>query len=201
MATGTSLLTQTVVRLVLAVVLVSGSAAVAAAQGASRWFLAEGASNGTFDEDILVGNPSAGTLSVMVRLLPAADAVLTGSNPRTFTLPGTGRLTVNLAREFPGLNGAASAEVSAVVQGTTSPADIVVERSMFFPRTGAGAYAGGTGASGVIAPATRWILAEGSGGVFETFILLANPSQSPVQATVRYLRGNGTTLSEVVTVP
>lgn len=187
-------------RIALAVLLLCGAASSAGAQAAATWFLAEGASNGTFDEDILVGNPSPGTLTVTVRLLPAEDAVLTGSNTRTFTLPGTGRLTVNLARDFPGLNGAASAEVSAVVQGTTTSADIVVERSMFFPRTGT-PYAGGTGASGVTAPARTWTLAEGAGGVFETFILLANPGASPVNASVRYLRGDGSVITEPVTVP
>ena len=58
-------------------------------KAASTWFLAEGASNGTFDEDILVGNPSAGTLSVTVTLLPAPDAVVTPGQrlEKVFTVP------------------------------------------------------------------------------------------------------------------
>lgn len=176
------------------------SASPALAQDASTWFLAEGVSNGTFDQDILIGNPAPGSVSVTITLLPAPDALLTGENPRTFTVPGTGRLTVNLKQAFPGLNGAASAEVSAVVAGTSTPADIVVERSVFFPLTGT-PYAGGTSASGVTEPATRWILAEGSGGVFDTFILLANPGASATATvSVRYLRGNGTTVTETRTI-
>ncbi len=104
------------------------------AQASSTWFLAEGVSNAIFDQDILVGNPSATPLTVTVELFPAADALFTGTNPRTFVLPATGRLTVNLKQAFPGLNGAASAQVSAVLQGTSTPADIVVERSLFFPQ-------------------------------------------------------------------
>ena len=190
-----------VVRSVLALLLCGSAVAPAFGQAASTWFLAEGASNGTFDEDILVGNPSATALGVTVTLLPAPDAVIAPGAvlEKTFTLPGTGRLTVNIRREFPGLNGATSARISAAIQGSTTPADIVVERSMFFPLTGT-PYAGGTGASGVTAPATRWILAEGAAGVFETFILIANPGTTAASVTARYLRGNGTSVSETVSV-
>lgn len=180
-------------RFFLALLFCVGAAPSAFAQGASTWFLAEGASNGTFDEDILVGNPATSALTVTVRLLPAPDAIVTPAGAtleRTFPLPATGRLTVSLKRDFPGLNGAASAQVSAVVQGTSTPADIVVERSMFFPLTGT-PYAGGTGASGVVAPATRWILAEGSGGIFDTFILVVNPGTSPANVTLTYLGQDG----------
>ncbi|HTV01834.1 MAG TPA: GDSL-type esterase/lipase family protein [Luteitalea sp.] len=186
-------------RIALALLFCAGTAMPAFAQAASTWFLAEGASNGTFDEDILVGNPSTSAVRVTVTLLPAPDAVIAPGAvlERGFDLPATGRLTVNLRRDFPGLNGATSAQVSGSQGGT--PADIVVERSMFFPLTGT-PYAGGTGASGVGAPATRWILAEGSAGVFETFILIANPSPSAATVTARYLRGDGTSVSETVPV-
>lgn len=194
-------LRHTLFRFVLAGLLVGGVAAPAAAQGSSTWFLAEGASNGTFDEDILVGNPSASILTVTVTLLPAPDAIIApgGLLEKAFALPATGRLTVNVHKEFPALNGAASARVSAVVQNTSTPADIVVERSMFFPLSGT-PYAGGTGASGVTAPATRWILAEGSSGAFDTFILIANPGGATATVTARYLRGDGTTVSESLQV-
>ena len=66
---------------------------------------------------------------------------------------------------------------------------------MFFPLVGT-PYAGGTGASGVVAPATRWILAEGAAGVFETFILIANPGSARATVTARYLKGDGTTVTE-----
>jgi len=186
------------VRFLLALLFCVGATPPVSAQGASTWFLAEGASNGTFDEDILVGNPSSSALTVTVKLLPAPDAVITPGTvlEKPFALPATGRLTVNLKRDFlgpdarPGINGAASAQVSAVLQGTSTPADIVVERSMFFPLTGT-PYAGGTGASGVVAPATRWILAEGSGGIFETFILVVNPGGGPANVTLTYLAQDG----------
>ena len=41
-------------------------AASASAQDASRWFLAEGASNAVLEEEILVANPGTAPLTVMV---------------------------------------------------------------------------------------------------------------------------------------
>jgi lysophospholipase L1-like esterase len=160
----------------------------AAAQGASRWFLAEGASNGILEQEILVANPGTAALTVTVRILPDASALVTGATTKTFALGATSRLTVRVAQEFPGLNGAASAEVSAVVTGTTTPADIVVERTMYFPD---GTRAGAHNASGVTQAQPRWILAEGASGVFSTFILVANPNPAPTTIRIRYLKSTG----------
>ena len=104
------------------------------AQGgdASTWFLAEGANNATFSQEILVGNPGAQAVDVTVTLLPQPDAIVT-QTARTYRLAGTSRLTVRLGQEF-GLNGSASARIRAVAAGTTTPAPIVVERTMLLPR-------------------------------------------------------------------
>src|SRR6187402_1544902 len=163
---------------------------IARAQDASRWFLAEGASNAILEEEILVGNPGASDLTVTVTLLPDPSAQLAPGTTltRAFPLKATGRLTVRVAQAFPGLNGAASATVSAVREGTSTPENIVVERSMYFPD---GTRAGGHNASGVTATAQRWILAEGASGVFSTFILVANPNPTTVQVRVQYLKSTG----------
>lgn len=102
----------------------------ASAQGASTWFLAEGANNANFAQDILIGNPSSKSVTVTLTLLPQSDAI-TPTLVKTFTMAPTSRLTVNLSKDFK-LNGSSSARVSAVVSGTSTPADIVVERTMFF---------------------------------------------------------------------
>jgi hypothetical protein len=171
-----------------------------AAQDASRWFLAEGASNAVLDQEILVANPSALTLAVTVRLLPDAGAVIApgSSLTKTFTLGATSRLTVRVAQEFPGLNGAASAEVSAVVANSTTPADIVVERSMYFPD---GTRVGAHNASGVTRAEPRWILAEGASGAFSTFILVANPNPSTTTVRITYLKSTGTVITFDTTLP
>jgi lysophospholipase L1-like esterase len=163
-------------------------AAPAAAQSASRWFLAEGASNAVLEQEILVANPGTADLQVTVRLLPDGAAIVSGDTQKVFSLRATSRLTVRLSQDFPGLNGAASAEVSAVVAGTGTPADIVVERTMYFPD---GTRAGAHNASGITQARPRWILAEGASGAFSTFILVVNPNPKATTVRVRYLKSTG----------
>jgi hypothetical protein len=176
-------------------------------QGMSTWFLAEGANNATFTQEIEVGNPSSQALAVTVTLLPQADAVAT-TLTQTFVMPPTSRLTVRLGPDF-GLNGAASARVSAVVQGTTTPADIVVERTMSFTGPNPG---GSHNASGVPAGAAAmtWTLAEGANGAqtpgetplgLDTFVMVANPNPTPTQVRATYLTSTGVTLTTSQTAP
>ncbi len=162
---------------------------LASAQGASTWFLAEGANNGTFAQEILVGNPSAQALKVTVTLLPQSDAQAPILS-KTFDLGPTARLTVRLGADF-SLNGSASARVSAVLASdSVTPADIVVERTMGFQGA---AQQGSHNASGVTQAglSQSWTLAEGSGGVFETFVLVANPNPTPTTVQATYLTGTG----------
>ncbi len=166
------------------------------AQSASTWFLAEGASNQLFSEEILVGNPSAQALSVRVTLLPAPDA-LAPITSKVYTLGPTARLTVSLASEFQ-LNGASSARVSAVIAGTSTPADIVVERSMYFPdATRPGAH----NAGGVTRLAPNWTLAEGATGAFDTFVLVANPNPTATRVRATYLTALGARYTSEVIAP
>lgn len=175
--------------LALASLCLAWSAPSAHAQGASTWFLAEGANNATFTEEILIGNSTAQALDVTVTLLPQSDA-LAPTLTRTFALAASSRLTVRLAADF-GLNGSSSARVTAVLAGTSTPADIVVERTMYF--AGA-AQPGAHNASGVTSTAARWTLAEGANGVFETFVLVANPNATPTRVRATYLTSAGQAL-------
>lgn len=179
-------------RLLLATCLLLASAAPAFTQSASTWFLAEGASNAFFDQDILVANPNTATISVTITLLPDPGASVTGPTTKTYLIGPTTRRSYNLKVEFPGLNGATSAQVSAVLQGTSTPANVIVERSMYFPDAN---RSGGHNASGVTATAERWILAEGASTIFNTFILVTNPNAEPVPVRVTYLRGGATPIT------
>ncbi|MCC6164178.1 MAG: IPT/TIG domain-containing protein [Acidobacteria bacterium] len=186
-------------RVALTALILLTSASYAAAQGASTWLLAEGANNATFAQEILVGNPGAQALKVTVTLLPQSDALLTWES-RTFDLAGTSRLTVRLGPDF-GLNGSASARVTAVLASDNStPADIVVERTMYFQSVG---QQGSHNASGVTQAqlASKWTLAEGSGGMFETFILVGNPNGTPTTVKATYLTGTGGVFETTQTAP
>lgn len=163
--------------------------AIAQEGDASTWFLAEGANNGTFTEEILVGNPNAQAVDVTVTLLPQPDAIV-AQTARTYRMLATSRLTVRVGQEF-GLNGSASARVRGVVAGTSAPAPIVVERTMYFP--GASPSAAHS-ASGVMALAPAWTLAEGATTIFDTFILVANPHPNPTVVQATYLTADGAEL-------
>jgi hypothetical protein len=56
--------------------------------------------------------------------------------------------------------------------------------------------------AGVIAPSTSWFLAEGAtGSYFETFVLLANPNDRPVTATLTFLPAEGAPVIKTKTIP
>ena len=57
---------------------------------------------------------------------------------------------------------------------------------------------------GVAAPGTKWLLAEGRVGgplAHQTYILLGNPSTTPADVTITYLRADGTTATSDHVVP
>ena len=86
---------------------------------ASRtWFLAEGATGPFFDTFVLVGNPAATAANIVMTFLTGAGETVT----RNFTVPGNGRLTVNIETQDPSL---ANVAVSTTV---TSNQPVIVER-------------------------------------------------------------------------
>ena len=93
-------------------------------------------------------------------------------------MPAGGRPITIDVDTVPGLNGAAF--------GTTITADqlLVASRTMRWDATGYGAHAD----NGVPAPRTRWFLAEGVTGAFDTYVLVYNPSDVPAQVSMRFNR-------------
>ena len=94
---------------------------------ALRWFLAEGATGGTFDEFVLVANPNAAAATLKVSYLRAGKAPVV----RTHVAPALSRLTLWVDQEAPEL---VNAEVSVVIECQT-PTPVVVERSMWWRAT------------------------------------------------------------------
>ncbi len=147
------------------------------------WFLAEGATHGSFDLFYLLQNPSTPTpATVEIRFLGATGAPIV----RTYTVPPERRLTVYVD-QVPGLE---AADVSASISSLNA-VPIIVERAMYYSRPGQ-PFAAGHASAGVTAPATQWLLAEGAtGSFFDLFLLLANPSTDPADIRITYLRPNG----------
>jgi matrixin/thrombospondin type 3 repeat protein len=153
----------------------------------TTWYLAEGSTSGEFALFYLLQNPGDAAASATVRFLrpapfPAID--------RTYTLAPRSRLTIPVDAIGPEL---ANTDVSGVVTATQP---IIVERAMYLNRPGV-PFVAGHGSAGVTAPATSWFLAEGAtGGFFDLFLLIANPSPQAALVQVEYLLPSGGTITK-----
>ncbi|WP_291984417.1 hypothetical protein [Luteitalea sp.] len=159
-----------------------GAHGTAGTTPSTQWFLAEGATLGGFQLFYLLANPGSTDAVVDVDYLLA-----TGGAPirRRHVVPAHTRRTIWVNQEGGPLG---SAEMSAQL---VSSAPIVVERAMYLPADARG-FTGGTAAVGAQAPAESWVFAEGATGpVFDTFLLLMNPADVPVQVQARYTRADG----------
>jgi hypothetical protein len=158
----------------------------------TTWYLAEGATTGSFTLYDLLQNPGTQTAQIQIRYLrpvPLAPIV------RTYSVAPQARRTIYVNGEDPGLD---EAEISAVVTATNG-VPIIVERAMY---TNAGGQLFGAGHESAAVPAlsTTWFLAEGATGpFFHQFILVANPNGQAATLEARYLLPNGTTVTRSYT--
>jgi hypothetical protein len=165
-----------------------GTAGHGATALSTAWSFAEG-STGFFHTYLLMGNPNAGTSSVIVRyLFPNGDQVT-----RVYDVPGRSRRTVDIAGEDPKLLSA------SVGMSLTSTLPIVSERAMWWgdPFTDGSASLGSTDTG------TLWAIGEGAeGGPADdaTFVLVSNTSfEQPIAVlTVTYDDGTHDTQSYVM---
>jgi hypothetical protein len=174
-------------RVALAGAMMLGITSLAAAQH-KTWYLAEGATNAFFQEEILIANPTGSTANVSIAFLPSLGGA---EIPVTFQVPATSRYTLRV-NEVAGLE---NANASAVV---TSDVDILVERSMYWPGP---ARRGGHNSVAVPAPAPKWYLAEGSLGFFDTYVLIGNPGNTDAAVKVTFLVTGGGVIERNYTVP
>ena len=147
--------------------------------------LAEGATGGFFDFDLTIANPNTSTASTAVDFLVEHGGVVhVGSD-----IPATTPLQLHVDDYV------SDAAMSTVVHSTNG-VPLAVERTMSWDARGYGGH-GGT----AVAPATRWLFAEGSQGYFQTYVLLANDNATAVDVTVNFLLEGGGVVTEGVSVP
>lgn len=159
-----------------------GHASHGLAAPATAWYFAEGATSPPYQTWLLLANFSASAAHVTLTFMKEDGSTLV----KTVTVGPTSRFNVFVNSYFAFPGGA----VSTVV---TSDAPIVAERSMYF--------GGSHNAPGVTAPSTHWFLAEGyTGGDFQTWILLLNPGGTAANVTLRFLREDGSVVSQNRTV-
>jgi lysophospholipase L1-like esterase len=173
----------------MCLMLTVGLPAASAQTSFKRWILAEGAANIFFDEDIVIGNPNATEANVTITLLPEG-APATTLPP--ITVPPSARHTLHVND----LQDLSSGSLGAIVE---SNVDVVVERSMRWPN---GLHRGGHVSQGVLAPAATWYLAEGVNGFFQTFVLIANTSDTQAaEVTAKFLLEGGGSANQNYIIP
>jgi hypothetical protein len=116
-----------------------------------------------------------------------------GPVTRQYDLDPLERFTVDLGADADLVNQSFGMEVTFTLPG-------IAERAMYFGLSPL--WIGGHESMGVMLPSRNWFLAEGATGTFfETFVLLANPSSTVAQATVRYLPDTGVPVEKLYDVP
>lgn len=148
--------------------------------GANRGVIAGGWSLNYDTAVRLLSNPNAQETAVTVTYLLQDGTAI----PKSFTMPGNSRKTINLEDEDDRLKNAA---VSTVV---SSVLPIVAERAIYWPNINDG-WREAHNSFGVTEAARRWAVADGRlGGArgHDTYILLANPNPVPAEVRVRFLK-------------
>jgi hypothetical protein len=154
------------------------------------WYFAEGAT-GIFQLYYLLLNPSpTATAHVSIKYLQEVGPPVT----RTYTVEPHSRSTISVNDDLALLFTSAGAVVAADIP-------IVAERAMYLSSFQHVFEAGASGGGSPL-PSTQWLFAEGSpGGLFDEFLLLANPNTTATVATVTYRRADGVSATADYAVP
>ena len=155
---------------------------------AYTWYFAEG-SQGFFWTYLLLTNPGTSaneaTVTFLRENLPPLE--------RVYPMTPTSRATIDLGQDQELMNTSFGIEVKFDQPGTA-------ERAMYFGD--APLWKGGHESAGETTTSASWFLAEGATGTFfETFILIANTRDEPVEATLTFLPATGAPVQKKKTVP
>jgi len=149
---------------------------------ATLWYLPEGCTDYSFDTFILVQNPGNEAAGVTVTYLLDNGS----AKKQKITVQPCSRYTIAVDS----VQGLEKAEFSTMVE---SSAPVVVERSMYFDYKG---ISEGHNSPGATALSQDWFFAEGyTGGGFDSYLLLMNPSGKGVYVTLRLMAPDGKTES------
>jgi hypothetical protein len=144
---------------------------------ATRWYLAEGYTNGSFSETLQIMNPNSSYATVDVQFLPFNNKP--ARETRFVMLPNS-VIQVNANQFMPGLS------ISAIVSADKG---IVVERSMHFGLNGRGFH----DKIGTTASSTVWLFSQGEAAADrQTFFTILNPNQAASAAvTATFYNSSG----------
>lgn len=128
-----------------------------------RWYMPEGSTLGGTATWILIANPSDDPAEITATFLTGEGEV---AGPK-FSIPPMSRKSVR-ANDF-----VSSYDVATEIVASRG---VLVERATYLAHSG---LSGSTASPGTVAPANEWHFSEGAtSGGFETWILVANPSET-----------------------
>ena len=166
-----------------------GHIAMGAVSPGSSWYFAEGTTRPEFRTYLCLANPNAAAADVKVSyLLDDGKNVEAGYSVGPMT-----RKTIDVSADI-GTDRDFSCRVIS-----ENNVGIVAERPMYFNY--GGAWTGGSDAVGSSGPGPRWYFAEGTARPdFVTYISLANPTEKRADVKITYLKTDGTTAQQDVSV-
>lgn len=169
--------------------IVSGCHVSVGAPRASReWYFAEGYTGGGFDTYLLLSNPGSREAQVEISFFRSDGSVVR----RIYAVAAESRFTLSVDR-MEGMEGVEfGTKVSASVE-------VVAERAMYFTM---GKRDDGTVSIGSPELSKTWYFAEGyTGGNFETYLLILNPSRETGRAHLTFFPEGGAECSFAVDLP
>ena len=171
-----------------------GHDVVGATYASSTFYFAEGTCRPGFDPYFCLQNPGSSPANVTLTYMKgngtkATDQVTVAANSRATVSPrnklGTGD---DAAHDF-------STQVTC-----TNGKQIIAERPMYFNYKGV--WTGGHDVVGATSPVTTFYFAEGTCRPgFDPYFCIQNPGSTAANVTLTYMKGDGTTATDQVTVP
>ncbi|MCL4458602.1 MAG: glycosyl hydrolase family 18 protein [Chloroflexi bacterium] len=156
-----------------------GHASVGITSGSTRWYLPEGRAGQGYDTWILLFNPGGEPADTRVTFMGEDGSIV----ERTYQLKPHSRFNLLANWVLPAGN------FSTLIESNQA---IITERATYFA-------GGGHGSTGSPITANRWYFAEGyTGPGYETNILLMNPNKMAAEATLTWMKEDGTTVRRTI---
>ena len=156
------------------------------------WYLAEGATDGGFETWVLVQNPNPFPVAVDIRYQTGEGEV---QGPQ-------GTITARSRKSFRANDTVTDFNVSTKVTSTTPGGYVICERAVYWIPEGTTQRVIGHDSIGVRAGSATWNLAEGATtGGFETWVLVQNPNDVPVDIDMRFQTASGPEQGPVDSIP
>jgi len=175
-------------------VITGGHDVVGALAPRNCFYFAEGTCRPGFDPYICIQNPQANDSYVDITYLKGDG----NSVEQSLVVGARTRSTVRV-KDVLGEGDDAAHDFSCQVESTNLQ-EIIAERPMYFSY-GAAGWTGGSDVVGALAPKTAFYFAEGTCRPgFDSYICIENPELAVAEVKITYMKGDGTTREQDVTV-